>query len=153
MSRSVTMPSSLPPSVISRCRMRRPTMSWRASSTGMSGPAVIAGAVMSPLTFMAAPLAARPGPVGRHHAWASLLHLRVMLLHHPPHALHARHVVVHLLHLLLHLRHHRHHAAHLIRGGLGRGAIIAFLRECRSEDDAQHDHQRGDRGPEPHRYH
>ncbi len=34
--------------------MRLPIMSWRASTTGMSGPLVIGGAVISSLTFMIA---------------------------------------------------------------------------------------------------
>src|SRR5262245_46492416 len=116
MSRSVTMPRSLGPSAISRCRMRFWIMSWRASSTGVSGLVVIGLGVMSSPTVIEPPLATLLRRIGSGHAGAHLLHLGPVLLHHlAVHGLHLGHLVVHLLHLVHHL-HHAHHAL-VVRAG------------------------------------
>src|SRR5207342_2251281 len=120
MSRSVMMPRSFGPSVTSRCRMRLLLISWRASTTSVSGPVVIGGAVISAFTFMIPLLPARLGSIRRRSHGTDLLHLGAVLLHHaahlshharhtthaavhPAHALHARHLLLHALHLVLHL--------------------------------------------------
>src|SRR5215831_20438932 len=118
MSRSVTMPRSLPPSATSRCRMRFWIMSCRASSTGVSGPVVIGFGVISSLTVMGPPLAALLHRIGSRHPRTHLLHVGVLLLHHAAHPLvhltHLRHLAAHVLHLRLHLLHHLHHARHAL---------------------------------------
>src|SRR5215472_9200432 len=108
MSRSVTMPRSLPASATSSCR---------ASSTGVSGPVVIGLGVMSSVTVMG-PLAALLRRIGSRHTRAHLLHVGVLLLHHAAHPLvhltHLHHLAAHVLHLRLHLLHHLHHARHAL---------------------------------------
>src|SRR5215467_6444256 len=149
MSRSVTMPRSSDPSAISRCRMRFWIMSWRASSTGVSGRVVMGLGVMSSPTVMGPPLATLLRRIGSGHPGAHLLHLGPVLLHHAAHSLvhlvhlhhltvhglHLGHLVVHLLHLVFHLVHHLHHAHHALVVGAGRRA----LRQRRSRQrDQEH---------------
>src|SRR5262245_2640143 len=98
--------------------MRLPSMSWRASSTGVSGPVVMVVAVMRSRTFMIVPLLLallRGGGSGRRHGRAALLHLRLVLLHHR----------VHLLHRAPHLAHPALHGAH-------RSEERRVGKECRS---------------------
>src|SRR5215470_1506290 len=156
MSRSVTMPRSSGPPAISRCRMRFWIMSWRASSTGVSGLVVIGLGVMSSATVMGPPLATLLRRIGSGHAGAHLLHLGPVLLHHAAHSLvhlhhlavhglhlghlvvhllHLGHLVVHLLHLVFHLVHHLHHAHHAL-------VVRAGRRSLRQRQPRQRDQER-----------
>src|SRR4030095_7949166 len=149
--------------------IRLPSMSLRASITGVSGPVVMGVAVMRSRIFMIIPLllfrGGRRG--GGGHGRAVLAHLSMMLLHHRlhllhralhlahpavhgAHALHALHLLLHLPHLLFHLAHHLHHPRHLLvlRAGIRRAHRL--LRDGGRQEQCDQRERRDDRGERLH---